>query len=70
MRDLDEYREIDIQILEELARRPAPTGYLAAQIGEQAGYVSQRLAVLRDHEIVISLDRGYYEIHARVVDDE
>ena len=70
MRDLEEPREIDREILRELAERPAPTGYVAAQIDEQAGYVSQRLAVLREHEVVISLDRGYYEVHGRVVTDE
>lgn len=70
MRDLDEWREIDRAILEELAQRPAPTGYISAQIDEQAGYVSQRLAILREHEVVINLDRGYYEVHRRVVVDE
>ena len=70
MRDLDEPREIDREILEELAQRPAPTGYISAQIDEQAGYVSQRLRFLRDREVVVSLDRGYYELHAQVVSDE
>jgi hypothetical protein len=70
MCDLDEPREIDRAILEELAERPASTGYISAQIEQQPGYVSQRLATLREHEVVVNLDHGYYEVHARVVRDE
>jgi len=70
LHDLDEPRGIDRAILEELAERPASTGYISAQIDEQAGYVSQRLRFLRDREVVVNLDRGYYEVHTRVVCDE
>lgn len=59
--------EIDGPILEELAKRPATTGFIADNVDEQAGYVSQRLAKLVDVGIVLQLRRGYYEIDARVV---
>jgi predicted Rossmann fold nucleotide-binding protein DprA/Smf involved in DNA uptake len=68
--DLKEPREIDRSILEELAERPASTGYISTQIEQQAGYVSQRLAELREVGAVVSLDRGYYEIHVRVVNGD
>lgn len=70
LRELEQSREIDRAILEELVERPATTGYISQSIDEQAGYVTQRLALLRDREIVIALERGYYEFHPRVVDDE
>jgi len=70
LRDLDEPREIDRAILEQLAERPASTGYISARINHQASYVSQRLTLLREHDAVVSLDRGFYEVHARVVTDE
>lgn len=65
-RDLDECRDIDVQILEVLVRRPATTGYIAACIDRQSGYVSQRLGKMRDDGVVVDLDRGYYELHPAV----
>lgn len=62
--------EIDGPILEELAKRPATTGFIADNVDEQAGYVSQRLAHLTDVGIVLQLRRGYYEIDARMVASE
>lgn len=61
-RPLEECREIDRDLLRELRDRPATTGYLARQIDEQAGYVSQRLSLMADADVVIALDRGYYEL--------
>jgi hypothetical protein len=70
LRELDSPREIDRAILEELVERPLTTGHLAGQIGEQAGYVTQRLRVLVDEDVLVQLDRGFYEVHSRVVHDE
>lgn len=69
-RELDECRPIDRSILEALADRPASTGFISEEIGEQPGYVSQRLGKLVDEGIVLALNQGYYELHPEVVDGE
>lgn len=69
-RALPECREIDRDLLSELRERPATTGYLARQIDEQAGYVSQRLSYFVEEDVCVALGRGYYELSVEVLPDE
>lgn len=66
-RRLDEVRDIDRRILEELQARPVTTAYVAARIDEQPGYVSQRLSMMNEEGILEQLGRGFYEVSPRVV---
>ena len=68
-RALPECREIDRELLTELRDRPATTGYLARQIDEQAGYVSQRLSYFVEEDVCVALDRGYYEISVEAINE-
>ena len=53
---------IDRQILRLLLEGRCTPGYIADQIGEQQPWVSQRLSMLVDEEIVTKVHRGLYEL--------
>lgn len=73
--ELDEAREIDRRILEELCNGPATTGYLARRIDEQPNYVSQRLGIMAAADdgstpVLTQLEVGYYEFNPEVITHE
>lgn len=60
-------REIDRRILGflEYDGRATPR-YLSRELSEQQSYLSQRLTVLVEYELVERVDRGLYEIDCEV----